>query len=51
MTQFLCKIIGHREYDPWVLAQRPWELDDLRQYPPSAFREHHCLRCRAELDN
>jgi hypothetical protein len=51
MTQFLCKIIGHREYDRKVLDMRPWEYEDLRQYPQSAFREHHCLRCQAELNN
>jgi hypothetical protein len=50
MSQLLCKIIGHREYDPKVLFERPWELEDLRHYPPSAFRETHCLRCHDELN-
>jgi hypothetical protein len=49
MKQLLCKVIGHREFDPEVLADRPWENRDFRGFSPAEFREPHCLRCGEDL--
>lgn len=49
MKHILCKVIGHREFDPEVLAARPWESQDFRHFTPVEFREPQCLRCGEEL--
>lgn len=45
MTQLICKLIGHREYDDEVLEARPWQDADFRGYAREDFREATCLRC------
>jgi len=49
MTQILCKIIGHREYDDEVLEVQPWQDRDFSGYAQEDFRETHCLRCGEAL--
>jgi hypothetical protein len=51
MTQLLCTIIGHREYDPEILAAQPWLDRDIRGYSQSDFRELNCLRCGQPLQS
>ena len=50
MKEIICKIVGHREFDPGVVASRPWEGSDLHSYSELDFREENCLRCGHELD-
>ncbi len=45
----ICLIVGHRAYDPEVLATRPWEDPDFYQYSQDDFREPKCLRCGEPL--
>ena len=45
----ICLIVGHRAYDPEVLATRPWEDPDFYQYSRDDFREPKCLRCGEPL--
>jgi hypothetical protein len=45
MKQVLCKLVGHRDYDPEVLAIKPWLDPDFYAYAPEDFREPVCLRC------
>ena len=47
--RILCKIVGHRDYDPEVLAAKPWEDPDFYNYALSDFREPNCLRCGEPL--
>ncbi len=49
MKQFLCKIVGHREYNAEVLAVKPWQDRDFFDYCQSDFREPACLRCGEAL--
>ncbi len=49
MKEIICKIVGHREFDPEVVASRPWEASDLHSYSELDFREENCLRCGHEL--
>ncbi len=45
MKHVLCKLVGHRDYDPEVLAVKPWEDPDFYGYSLEDFREPACLRC------
>jgi hypothetical protein len=49
MNQILCKIIGHKDFSPEVLAFRPWEDPDLLATSIVDFRELNCLRCGESL--
>ena len=49
MKNILCRILGHQQYDPDVLAARPWEDPDFYGYDIEAFREDRCLRCGQPL--
>jgi hypothetical protein len=49
MSQFLCKIIGHKDFSPEVLRVRPWETPDLRATSIVDYREPNCLRCGDSL--
>lgn len=49
MTQIICKLLGHREYDDEVLELRPWQDADFRGYCQEDFRADHCLRCGEAL--
>lgn len=49
MRDFICRLIGHREFSDEVLTLRPWEDPDFAGYALADFREPRCLRCGAEL--
>ena len=49
MKRIVCKIIGHRDFDPQTLAARPWEDPDFYGYAQVDFREVECLRCGEAL--
>ena len=49
MTQILCKVVGHRDYDRKVLASRPWEDLDINGFAKIDFRSSICLRCGHSL--
>jgi hypothetical protein len=50
MRQIVCKIIGHQEYDPEVIAAQPWNDPDFYGYSQTDFREPKCLRCGELLE-
>jgi len=49
MKNILCRILGHQEYSPDVLAARPWEDPDFYGFDLADFREDRCLRCGEPL--
>ncbi len=49
MKRIVCKIVGHRDYTPEVLAVKPWRDPDFYAYSQSDFREPACLRCGEAL--
>jgi hypothetical protein len=51
MKRIVCKIVGHRDYDPQVLVIRPWEDPDFYSYAQADFRESACLRCGEALSH
>ncbi len=49
MNNFICQLIGHREFSDEVLDVRPWNDADFAGYAQEDFREANCLRCGAPL--
>ena len=51
MKDIMCRILGHQEYDPGVVAAHPWDDPDFYEYDLEDFRETNCVRCGHLLEH